>query len=190
MTDKLDYQYLNDFFLTIGAVPSPSKLHGVLCGRLCGGQELSAQQWRTDVLSILELEYLPPTDDQLDELGELLILTQAELVDDQLQFTPLLPEDEVGVKTRAEALAQWSSGFIEGLGASGLKNEYLTSSEEVEETLKNIAQISQLDLEFDQTEESERSLYELQEFVKVAVLDLYLGKDAGAKPESDHTTLH
>ncbi len=192
MADQLDFQYLNDFFLSIGAVSSPSKLHGVLCGRLCGGQKLSAEQWCKDVLPILSLEYLPPAEEQMEELVLFLRQTQTSLADEQLQFSLLLPEDEVGVKTRTEELAYWCEGFIEGLAASGLTNTYLKGSEEVEETLKNIAQISQLDSEFgeESSEEKERSLYELQEFVKVAVLDLYLGKEKPPTSGSDSKMIH
>lgn len=62
MSNILEFSYLNDFFLNIGAVPSPSKVHGFLVGKLCGEQQYTAEAWQQDLIKFMELEYLPPAE--------------------------------------------------------------------------------------------------------------------------------
>jgi uncharacterized protein YgfB (UPF0149 family) len=63
-------------------------------------------------------------------------------------------------------LVQWSNGFISGLGLSKLS----TKEEEVLEMIKDISEVSKLDIELSSSEENAKDLLEIIEYVRIGVL--------------------
>jgi uncharacterized protein YgfB (UPF0149 family) len=70
------------------------------------------------------------------------------------------------MRIQADTLVQWSNGFISGLGLSKLS----TKEEEVLEMIKDISEVSKLDIELSSSEENAKDLLEIIEYVRIGVL--------------------
>lgn len=145
-----------------------SETHGVLAGVVCGGIELDSQSWRpifNDVVN--EGMGLPHKASKLVESIYKQVVNQ--FTDDGLGFKLLLPTDEVPLDERAEAMAQWAQGFLVGFGMvqQGLNQ----ASDEIQELIRDIRDISQVALDFEQEdEESEIAFTEIVEYLTVGAM--------------------
>ncbi|WP_156491685.1 UPF0149 family protein, partial [Oleiphilus sp. HI0123] len=82
------------------------------------------------------------------------------------------PDDDYVLSERLEAMVLWVRGFLEGIAISA--SERLNSaSKDLEEILKDLVEICQLDPRVEPTEEGEREFFEVVEYVRVGVLNLY-----------------
>lgn len=143
----------------------PGEVHGALCGFLCGGGRLQAH-W----LAQLELEAERPAADT-GGLASLRAATVAQLEDPEFGLALLLPEGDVHVEVRAEALLTWCRGFLGGFGLAAPGADRL--SEDGQEALQDLARIASAQLSFEGAAGDEAALEELSEFVRIAALLLH-----------------
>ena len=156
-------------FSKIEEISSPSELHGLLTGIVCVTQAPTSDEWQ-QILATLEI---PALDEHI-----LNILTdEAEdvshaLSEDELDYLPLLPDDEHVLADRVQALADWCAGVVLGFG---LASGHIRQDEmELIEHLQDVAAV-----EFDESdddEEGEESYQELYEFVRLIPVSLSLGR--------------
>jgi len=102
-----------------------------------------------------------------------------------------MPADDYDLGERANALAVWASGFITGYGLAAEHKRDL--SVELVELLNHLHAISELDDQLTESEDNEKDLYELYEYVRLGVLMLRQAmqqedKTASSSPEGK--TLH
>jgi len=163
---RLD-EALNQAALGMGA----SELHGLLTGYLCGGGEAGGR----DVLAALQLEV-----EDADAAGPLVDLLDAawpryrqQLDDPHLGFEALLPADSRPLSERADAIVDWTRGFLGGFGLAGARADGLT--EDGREVLRDLGSIASSQLALDTSsdaavEDDESALMELVEFVRVGAM--------------------
>jgi uncharacterized protein YgfB (UPF0149 family) len=154
---------------TVLSGEDPAEIHGLLCGLVCAGAAVDGDDWRTrlepelfrDDLQILATEAF---------LNELFAITLSQLNSDDFNFSLLLPDDEVLLSQRARALSGWCQGFLSGLGLGGMeKSQALPAA--VQEFLRDLVAIAQLDCELSEADEVEEQSYiELVEYVRIGVL--------------------
>lgn len=158
----MDYPELSQTLRQQEFAQDAAEYHGILCGLLC-------------------LQEQVPVDLGLNEgvAGDAVLLTfqtevRAKLEDDQMGFKPLLPADDRPLQERGEALAQWSAGFLYGLGASpGFSPD--KTSESVQEALRDLAAFSQAHADLEAGGEAEEKAWaELVEYLRVIVQVIYL----------------
>lgn len=194
MNDLFEFHFVNDQLMGMGSVNSAAELQGVLCGRLCTGEQLQAEHWQEIALEFLDLDCLSPLSEEQEALFTLVLnRTQALLTDEQFRFTPLLPCDSAGLERRAEALSRWCEGFLYGLGQSIAKaglHEGDKLPKDVSDALRDMAHISQAVVEdgTESMEENEVYWMELVEYVKVAVLTIY--EELAGKTQSTDGDMH
>ncbi len=70
------------------------------------------------------------------------------------------------LREQANTLVDWCQGFLVGLGLSSVQ----TSDEQVLEMIKDISEISQLEVDLLNNEENAQDFYEIVEFVRMGVL--------------------
>ncbi|MFT5082305.1 MAG: yecA family protein [Lentisphaeria bacterium] len=195
MSKDIDYHFLNDQFLNMGAIASVSELQGLLCGKLSGGQSLDDREWQDIAIEFMELEHLRLNEDQTFHIQALYKETRRLLRDANFRFSPMLPGDESSIDRRVQELGAWCQGFLHGVGTSGLSGNAVIDPN-VADALRDLAQISQVSVEEDDdVDENEVYWVELVEFVKVAVLSIYVdlgdSDDASAKQQSKtNKTVH
>ncbi len=157
--------------LPTGTPTSPAELHGMFCGRLCGGQQLTPTGLVGAASETLHIDKIlaQPLMQTLVELNTLIL---DELRDGGFIFQPLLPDDDETLDIRARSLAVWCQGFLTGLGLSGLAGETQLSAD-TGDALRDLAAIAQADQNPDENEDNEASFFELVEYVRMAVLLVY-----------------
>ncbi len=169
---------------------SAAQVHGALCGYLAAGSRMQPEGWLQlafELMDITEFRYAS-SQQILFDLYEG-VLSQLQTAD--FGFQLLLPDDDLAMSDRAEALGVWCQGFLTGFGLQGgHTNETLT--EELQETLSDLGQIAQLELDPEDGEESEADLMELQEYVRMAAMMLF--SESNPQPPAEGaapgTTLH
>jgi uncharacterized protein YgfB (UPF0149 family) len=145
-----------------------SDLHGSLTGYLCAGGSAGAEEWP----AALQLERDPNAVWRADTLRQLYRDCRTQLDDPDLGFEPLLPEADVEVERRAEALVEWCRGFLGGVGLSGSASPRMLSAD-ANEVLADLGRIAASRFDYENAEEDETALSEVLEFVRVGVLLLH-----------------
>src|SRR5262249_4758827 len=95
--------------------------------------------------------------------------TLSQFRDLSVSFSMLLPDEETLLANRITAFGIWCEGFVTGLTFEG--NYFkLPDSPEIEEMMSDLREMIRIDEEVDEAQEQEKAFFELQEYVKVAVL--------------------
>ncbi len=146
---------------------SPAELHGMLCGCICGGQQLQPDHLHQLVCQLLDAESaeVAPIDQTL--LG-LYNHSVGQIHSGGFEFQPLLADDETAIEQRLVLLGEWCQGYLFGLGQSGLTDQTPLTAD-IADVLHDLAAISQVGLD-DGSDDQEASYTELVEYLRVAVL--------------------
>ncbi|MBB3167108.1 UPF0149 family protein [Simiduia aestuariiviva] len=161
-----------DLLLQAKSLASPTDLQGVVCGRLSAGAALEQSAWHALAKQLMDVESLDPLLAQA--LDDLLAATVEELQGDGFSLDLLLPSDHISLDMRVESLAGWCSSFLHGFGTAGLKGDAKFSAEAAE-ALRDIASLAQVEADDSSTEqEAEANYVEVVEYLRMAVLTLYL----------------
>jgi len=168
----------------------------VLCGRLCGGQQLADNKVLEVAADLLDASASTMSTIKSDVL-QLYKDTVEQLEDGNAVFELLLPDDDDSLHERIETLSHWCQNYLSGLGQSGLSGDAPLAAD-VSEAMRDLAAIAMADSgngddELDPyassiDEQDEVSFFELVEYVRVAVTLIY----AEIKQMSDSTgkTIH
>ncbi|MGK0498463.1 MAG: yecA family protein [Oceanicoccus sp.] len=174
-----EFDQLADLFWRLGVMQAPSHLHGYLVGLLAVGDGIEPAQWLA-----LATKLIDPVEELTAEDGRLLLsvygATFGAMTQGNLDLQLLLPEDGAEIGQRADCLGQWCQGFMAGFAQAGkaLKQQegQQQYSTDVAEALSDIAAISQISLEDEEAdmEQSEQSLFEIAEYLRLAAITVYL----------------
>tara|TARA_R110001583_G_scaffold25250_3_gene91536 strand:- start:3847 stop:4416 length:570 start_codon:yes stop_codon:yes gene_type:complete len=166
---------------------STSEVHGILSGFICGGIDLDSQSWLTHFNDVVnEGVGLPQKAKKLIISIYNQVLSQ--FTDDGLGFNLLLPDDEQPLDDRCDLMSQWAQGFLVGFGM--VQPALKEASEEVQELIKDIRDISQISLDFEQEdEESEIAYAEIVEYLRIGVM-LCFNHFSRKPSQSSSKTIH
>lgn len=158
----------------------PAELHGLVTGVVCVLQPPGQDGWQA---LLAGLDVAGPAEGSDDPVWRLLVdegqdLAEA-LDEDNLDFEPLLPDDEQPLPERVQALAAWCSGLLLGFALAGGQ---VRSDEQ--ELIADLQELSALDWEVqDSDEASENDYADLLEFVRLVPVSLSMGRTkAGQLP--------
>ncbi len=174
-----EFEQLADIFWRLGVMQSPSHLHGYSIGLLVSGDVMEPEQWLRLATTFIDAVE-PPNESEKPVLLSLYAASQFQLQAGDMGFQLLLPEDEVEVTLRVDALGQWCQGFLAGFAQGGKQIQQLRGqqqySEDVSEAIRDIAAISQVNLsESDDDQETrEQNMVEIIEYLRVAIQAIYL----------------
>ena len=167
----------NQNFGGIEEISSPSELHGLLTGIVCVTEAPTRDEW-LQILSTLAVPNL--NDEALDLLVDETIDVSHALSEDELDYLPLLPDDEHVLSERVQALADWCAGVVLGFG---LASGHIRSDEE--ELIEHLQEVAAVEFEdSDNDEEGEESYQELYEFVRLIPVSLAVGRTKISVAES------
>jgi hypothetical protein len=142
--------------------------HGCLCGALCTTADYTLERWLDELVAIdgedPEGEVAPD-----DALRLLFIDTQRALRGDEMEFEPLLPDDDEPLERRATALSQWCQGFLYGFGTGKpTRDEDLKGP--VNEVLRDLSHLAAAAVDVGAAGEDEEEAYaEVVEYLRVGV---------------------
>ena len=184
----MNFNDIANAYVRANLMGSPAELHGVLCGRISGGQQLSEEELVSVIAEFLEVDS-ERVEDLGDTLLELYQFTLGQICSGGFEFHPLLPDDEFPLNQRLASLGEWCQGFLFGLGNSGLSTKTELTGD-ISDALSDLSSISQVDSleDEDGEEEDEVSYTELVEYVRVAVLLVYA--ELNSVDDQNSRTLH
>lgn len=169
-----DFEEIANHLLEQGLEVSPSQLHGCLSGLLAAGAEGAAEAGLDGLAQALDVAVYG---ELASRLMQLYTVTAAALQDDEFTFHPLLPDDEADLGERTAAMADWCKGFMAGFAQGNVdaRDPDGALSEVRAEVLRDIAAIAEVALDDEESEEdSEESYMELLEYLRFAVLNVYM----------------
>src|ERR1700759_4699044 len=108
-----DYEQIQQILVQAHSLTDAAEAHGTLTGCLCSTVAYRFEDW---MLEILPEGSAGPSVTQT--LFDLFQQASVALLGAQMEFAPLLPEDEQPIDARAAALGAWCQGFLYGLGTS------------------------------------------------------------------------
>ncbi|MET0985982.1 MAG: UPF0149 family protein [Steroidobacteraceae bacterium] len=162
----VSFAELDQLLQSSGSAVAAAEGHGALCGAFCATADYTLERWIEEIV--------PDEDESFDDAArEALRLvysdTYGALRGDQMEFTPLLPEDDTPLDVRAAAMGQWCQGFLYGLGLTGLDPKAKLSAD-VQEILKDLMHIGRATVDTDSLDEEGESAYaELIEYLRAGV---------------------
>lgn len=171
MAKNISYQKLESTLSELGAQLNAAETHGLITGMLSVNRPAKEAAWRTSILE--NLDCAEPSKKQwsiLDDTRNQIANTFADL---KFNFKILLPDDEIELSDRVDALGFWCRGYLSGLGLIGVTEDDL-SNEIIKELVSDISHIAHVSVETDESEEDEHNFMELVEFVRVAVQNIQL----------------
>lgn len=165
-----------------------AECHGLLCGMLCGVDEQAPRRWLEEVLGPEERVH-KSTDDCRNELLRVLTDTVRTLCSGQCNFVPLLPDDNQGLGVRSEALANWCSGFLYGIGSAG--GDFAARlSRDAQEVLSDFSEVTRLKSDTEESESLEADYSEIVEYMRVGVMLIFEELQGGPEPGGTARRLH
>ncbi len=186
------FEELNHLLVPLGALNSPSELHGMLCGKLCGGLRLTPQAWMEEALTFLDVITSEadgvvgdPEGHGQTAVARLYPVTLSQLEDSNYGFELLLPSDDADLAIRSTSLGEWCHGFLSGFGSAGLDPQ-TQFSPDAAEALRDLAAIVSIGDGVGE-EDAEADFTEIVEYVRMAAMTLFA--DFGQKG-SGQPTLH
>jgi len=162
----------NDAALSLGdarGALSISEAHGCLCGALCSNDDYPLTRWVDEVLAD---EPEPLADDLAQSVRNTLQVLHADTVramrSDDMEFAPLLPDDDCSLAERTIAMAQWCEGFLYGFGVTGGGKPNGKLSAEVREVLHDFTQLARATVgDVEPTDEDESDYAEIVEYLRI-----------------------
>lgn len=164
MSQKTNYDQLQNHLLQVNCQASLAETHGTLCGMLAVNAKLDKSHWFRE---LFEEDEQPNDTLLLDQLFE---KTAQQLSDSNLNLVLVLPDDKTPLNQRLAAAQEWSQGLLYGTAVVGLR-DYAKLPKDSREFLQDTAKIvSAGDLTVDEDEESEQQYFEIVEYLRIGTL--------------------
>ncbi len=167
------YQDMTQALQRAGIAPDASECHGAMSAVICFMGQDGYTTWLGAHLP--ELEAAVSNGDALASETGALMAAMYDQVCDQLMsgnlgFYLLLPDDDIDLEIRSQAMVHWCQGFMLGLNFVGVTDQNRLGGE-LQEIVQDITEISQMSIGgLEYTEEEEQSYAELVEYLKVGVM--------------------
>jgi uncharacterized protein len=186
-TEIFDFDELANHLLEQGLESSPADIHGCLCGLLAAGAAPQPELALDALRETLDIELRGELAERAMQLYK---VSAAALEDEEFDFHPLMPDDEVDIASRTIALAAWCKGFMAGFalvsaGAGSAAENVL--SKDSAEILKDFAAIAQAEVDAEDEEDeraAEENYFELVEYLRFATLNVFMDSRAGVEDRS------
>ena len=146
-----------------------SEIHGIACGLLAGNGAADKIKWVQELIPELDSQNVLQKD-AVREMGRLFDDAQSGLQDSEFRFELFLPEDDLHLATRMEALQDWCQGFVLGMTMAGVRDysKLPEDSKDLMEDFVNIGTSGEFDL--DDEQESEIAFTDVSQYVRVGAL--------------------
>ncbi|WP_100643123.1 UPF0149 family protein [Alteromonas facilis] len=165
--NELNYETLSALLGRNNVTADAAELQGILCGMMAGGMSLSDREWQPAIADMFNAGE-PMAPEVADALQTLFDKTSQQMVDGDFALTLMLPDDAAPINERGSALINYVQGFMTGFGLH--QNDLTNCSADVKEALEDFAEIVKLEDAMTEDEESEKALFEVQEYIRVSTM--------------------
>jgi len=170
----MDYDQIKEALSPFPELESPSFIHGMLIGLICGDNDIEEAVWIKKIIEEAQIKKVKES--FLVALHAMYQDTNNGLNGSGFELVLCLPDDEDDVIGRAAMLGHLCEGVLYGLGLVGrLQDAEESISKDVRELINDFGDIAQIDIEaLAQAKEigdaEESDLMQLVEFVRIGVM--------------------
>lgn len=143
---------------------TPSECHGLLTALLCFKQ-------KNHYSNLLFTQALEPKTQTL--FTQLIQNIETALQSNDLNYQLLLPEDNVTLSQRAQALTEWAKGFLLATHHAQQNVSNIKLDEDCQEFLTDLQSVMELETNLPDSEDNQRLLTEVEEHCRMGALLLY-----------------
>ncbi|WP_444996181.1 UPF0149 family protein [Aliikangiella sp. IMCC44359] len=186
---EFDYEEVESILADADCDASAAQIQAIMCGMLSAGMSATNQQWFFTIADMVNegRHFSAEVKTMMQSLFEWSALT----INQHDILTPmLLPDDSYPAIDQLEALTDWCQGFLLGFGLQ--VGEQSIDNEEIKESLTDLAEISNIELDADENDETQEALVTLTEHIKVATQLIYWEMVVKKQTQivDQNTTLH
>ena len=164
------FYYVESFLESDELVLSASELHGIITGIICAGVPMDGKSWKLSLHNLLNpKEKLPK--EILDCAKSLYEDTCQSLIDSKLEFLLLMPKETAKLEERAQALADWVSGFLAGFSVNCV--DYKNASKDVKEMLQDLTEIAKISISQSSSKTNDSDYENVTEYVRIVALSCF-----------------
>ena len=168
-----DYDDVSSALERMGVAADGSECHGSISATACMNGDSGFKLWFESYLEEMQ-DALNEGDALAKETSDLMqalyLKVCHQLQNGEFDYDLLLPDDDVDLEIRTEAMAHWCQGFLMGLRYSGV-TDFNSFTGELGEIIDDITEISQVSVgQLDYSEEEEKSYTELVEYLRAGVM--------------------
>ncbi len=176
----MDYAACREALEWAEADVTAAELHGTLCALLCTRPDPHVAEW---VREIVVTEHPPQGSAWAGALCDAGECARESFTRGGFDLELLLPDDDAPLAERSEALSDWCTGFLYGLGLAG-GGLTASLSDDAREVVSDLTEFTRIDAE-ENSEDAERAYSEVVEYVRMGVLLIYeeLMRAGSAAPE-------
>lgn len=157
---SLDYNNCEKIFFELNVDYSVSFSHGILCGFFCIRDNVDIELWLREILTSFDDK------DVNEDMCLIFNNTKEQITDPTLNFQILIEDDSQPLSQQAISLVDWCQGFLLGIGLSDMQSQ----DQELMEAIKDISEISKLNIQIADNNENTEQLTQIIEFVRMNVL--------------------
>ncbi|GED22631.1 UPF0149 family protein [Halomonas halmophila] len=183
INERQDFSTIADIFLLHGSMQAPSFLDGRLCASLAL-HDLDAEGWLQMVCYNLGVEQ-PRDETSAEHLLGWRRQTLEALSAAEMNYEPLLPDELFSLGERAQGLQDWTLGFLEVVRDAG-EEPRKQWSEALREAIDDLAGLTDIETDIDDSTENENDLFALTEHARMAAMMLYTEQHPG-QPQVEQT---
>ena len=170
---KFEYDDITSALERFGIAADAAECQGAISATACMNGPNGFQLWLDSYLEELQ-DRMNEGDAVAKETFDLMqgLYQQVcrQLQNGEFEYALFLPDDEINLEMRTEAMAHWCQGFLMGLRYSGV-TDFSKFTGELSEIIDDITEISQVSAgQLEYSEEEEQSYAELVEYLRVGVM--------------------
>ena len=155
------YLTIEEIFARTEAAISAAEAHGIATGMLSINSMITARAWLQEVFA----SDVNLSDSDRVQLVSLFEKTQKLLNTETFEFELFLPDEDIPLTEKVDALRHWCLGYLSGIGFTHSDHDW---SEDSSDMLKDIVEFTHVDINAE-GEEDEFALAELHEYIRVGV---------------------
>ena len=175
----ISFDEVANALLEQGELVSPAELHGCLCGLLGGGFQGDDDALLTQLEKTLDTSLHGALADAVSDLRRAAVESVTE---GDFDFLLLLPDEDLELTQRIEAMASWCRGFLSGFAQARVSADAAGQAVATDsaEALKDFAAIAQAAADDDEEDLAEREdhYFELLEYLRVAAMNVLMDAQA------------
>lgn len=183
----MNFEILTQALTKFDILIDGAELHGIITGLLCAGMTDDDEHW-PEILADVSNNGVNYEPELLVEISQLLRLTKQQLENNDFALELILPDDEKTNSEQCQGLISWIQGFLLGFGLQ--KKTAAGLSDELREGLHDLTEITRLDTDVEEDEDTSRELFSVIEFVRVTAMLCFNECQANLALIKQEKTLH
>ncbi|MGM0481797.1 MAG: UPF0149 family protein [Pseudomonadota bacterium] len=188
MPTRFNYDRLAEMFARYDMTPSAAEVQGMLTGLIATGTPADSDELLT-LMTDLAYDGNPMPAELKQLIQQQAEQIQGSLGNSDMDYQPLLPEDQAPLADRLQALAGWVQSFLVGFGVN--QANVASASGDLREALDDMVEIAKLEFDVEEGNDAEKAYFEIAEYLRVSAMMCFseLGRHQ-PQPSENNQTLH